>query len=111
MSDLNPVSRPGQPLFDFFRYQNGAMLASGTAKCNGQVTLSLTHIMREQVNQQLRNAMNEFLRLRKGADVLGYARVSPGKWPELRDKMRVGKKANVKDEVGIFRHTGFVAKA
>src|SRR2546421_5052431 len=87
------------------------MLAPGTADSDGQVAFSFLNIMRNQIRQQPFDAFQELRGLRKGADVaanLGILSRVPAK---PRHKVRVGKKAHVKNEIGIAGRPKAVSEA
>src|ERR1700674_88653 len=109
MLNLHSVSRLVQALADFFRNHYGTVLSTGAAAADGEIALAFVNIVRQQIDQQIGNAPDEFLRLRNRPDVFGYARIAAGERPELRHEVRVGQKAYIEDQVGLFRHT--VAKA
>ena len=58
---LHAVSGACQPLADFVRDQDTAMMSAGAAEGDGQVRLALADIVRQQVNQQIGDALDEFL--------------------------------------------------
>src|SRR5581483_3904085 len=88
-----------------------AMLPTRAAERDRQIALTLLDVVRQEINQKLRNARDELLRLRKRADVLGDPGVASGKRPEFRDKMRVRQEADVENEVCIFGHAMAKAEA
>src|SRR5215467_3277345 len=105
MYDLHFVSCLAQPVADVLRDHHRTMLTSRTPERDRQVALSFMDVVRQQIDQQLRNARDEFLRLRKRSYIARHLGIASRKRPELRDKMRIGKKANVKYQVGVFGHS------
>src|SRR5579871_2842672 len=81
------------------------MLASGAAERYRQVALPFVNIVRNQIHQKIGDARDEFAGLGKRTDVLCDAMIAPGQRTEFRNEVRIGKKANVKNEVGIFRYS------
>src|SRR5260370_14468338 len=71
MRDLHFVSRFPQPLADIFGDHHRAVLSARTSEADGQVALSLANVVRQQVDQQFRDAVNELLRLRERSYVFG----------------------------------------
>src|SRR5690242_9215568 len=67
--------------------------------------------MRNQVSKQAFDASQEFAGLRKRADVLAYLRIRAIERAQSRNKMRIGQKTNVKDEVRIRRNAIAIAEA
>src|ERR1035438_6379374 len=62
---LGVVPGLGQIARDLVRHHHRAVVAAGAAKGDGQVTLAFADIVRQQVNQQVRNAAGELHRLRE----------------------------------------------
>src|SRR5436305_6563796 len=87
------------------------MLAAGASKTNGQITLAFPDVVGNQVDQQLRDAVNEFLGLQKRADVFSYAGMASCKRAEFRNKMGIGQETYIKEQVGFGGHSRFIAKA
>src|SRR5215469_11270618 len=94
-----------QPLPHLFSNQHGAMLSACTPKGDGQVTLALANVVRNQIDQQLRNAGDELPRLWIRQDVTRHLRVPPSKRPKLWNEVWIWQKAYVEHQVGILRHT------
>src|ERR1051326_6859760 len=60
------------------------------------------NFMRQEVNQKLGNALDEFDGLRKRPDILRNRGISPGKLLEARDVIRVGEKSHIEDQVAVL---------
>lgn len=101
----------GKAFFYVFGNHHGAVLATSAAKANCQVTLPFTDVMGNQINQQFRDTIDKFLRLGKRTNVFGYLRMAPSKRPELGNKVRVGKKAHIEEQINIVRNAGLVTEA
>src|SRR3954452_15691808 len=67
--------------------------------------------MRKQKLKQFRDAVDELLRLRERTHILCNLGVFAGQRTELGNEVRIGQKAHVEDEVGIFGNTITEAKA
>ena len=65
MHYLHPVLRFAQTFAHLFRDHDRAMLAAGTAEGDGQVALAFLNVVRQQIDEQLRDALDEFLGLGK----------------------------------------------
>src|SRR5208282_6829283 len=63
-----------QSLADIFGNHHRAMLSARASEADGQVALALANVVRQQVDQQFRDAVDELLRLWKRPDVLGDSR-------------------------------------
>src|SRR5450755_2251765 len=111
MGFLSPESRACQQLANFAGDQHAPVVPARAAKRNGQVAFTLGNIVRDQVIQQVRNALDEFLRLRKRADVASHARMLAGKILERGNVVRIGKEPNVEYQVAVRGYTVAVAEA
>ena len=89
-------------LADFLGDHDGTVLAAGAAECDGQIALAFVNVMRQQVDEQIGDARDEFARLRERTNVFGQARIAPGQRPELGNEMRIGQKAHIEDQVGVL---------
>ncbi len=89
---LHPVSRLGQPFAHFFRNHHRAVLAAGAAEGDGQITLAFADVVRQQIDQQLGNALDEFFGLRKRANVLRHLGIASGKGRNSGTKCGLGRK-------------------
>src|SRR5437868_2214397 len=108
---FHAVAGFAQVFADIFGDHYGAVLASGASEADGQVALAFADIMRKQVDKQIGDAVDEFLGLREGADVFGHARISARERAELGHEMRIGEKAHIEDQVGIFGNSVLEAEA
>src|SRR6202049_2115097 len=107
--DLDPVSRLPEVLAYLFRDHYRAMLTTRAAEADRQIALAFVDVVGQQVNQQFGDALDEFLGLRKRANVFGHARMPSGERAELGHKMRIGEEADVEDQICVLGDT--VAKA
>src|ERR1039458_7238363 len=110
MHHLHFVSRFPQPLAYIFGDHHRAVLSAGASEADGQVTLALANVVRQQVDQQLGDAINELLRLRKRPDVFRDPRIPSRQPTKLGHEVRIGQKAHIKHQVGIFRYAVFVSE-
>src|SRR5208282_1605893 len=110
MHDLHFVSRFPQPFAYILGDHHRAVLSAGASEADGQVALALADVVRQQVDQQFRDAVNELLRLRKRPDVFGDAGMPSRQPAELRYEMRIREKAHIEYQVGIFRQAVFVSE-
>ena len=53
------------------------------------------NVVREEINQQVGNALDEFAGLGERANVFGDFGMASGKRPEFGNEMRIGKKPDV----------------
>src|SRR5215470_17817771 len=111
MHDLHAVSRLAEVVAHVLSDHHRSVLSPGATERDRQITLPFPDIVRQKVHQQLRDAIDELLRLGEGTDVLGYPRMPPGQRAELRHKMRIRQKPDVEDQVGILRYSMFETKA
>src|SRR6516162_8004988 len=111
MHDLYPVARLPQVLADFFRDHDAAVLAAGTAEADGEVAFPFLHVMRQKVDEQVGDAIDELPRLRKRANVFCDLWIASGQRAELGHKVRVGQEAHVKNQVRVFGYPVLETKA
>src|SRR5437588_45628 len=100
---LHPISRRRQPLRDLMRDHHAAVMASGAPERNRQVALALLDVVRQKIYQQSRDPLDEFLGLRKTADITRHAGILSAELLESRNVIRVGQEANVKHQVAFAR--------
>ena len=111
MRRLNAVALLAEAFGDLFGDGDGAVLASGAAEGDGEVALPFLDVMRQQEQEHLGDAVEEFLRLGKVADVGGDLGMPAGELAELGDEVGIGQEAHVEDEVGFERDAVLVAEA
>src|ERR1700676_2550803 len=70
---LHAISCFGQSLANLTRDQDAAMVAARASERNGQVALAFRDVMRQQVDQKRRDALDKLLSLRKRPDVTRHA--------------------------------------
>ena len=80
------------------------MLATRAPEPYGQITLAFSDVVRQQVLQQPGDTIQELFGLREAAYEPGNLRIFSGLVAKLRNKMRIGQKANIKNQIGIERH-------
>ena len=88
MLRLHVVAGLGQPFSHLFRDHDGTMLSAGAAEGDCQIALAFTDIVRHQVDQQLRDSVDEFLRLWKLPNVCCDLRVLSRERAKFRNEMR-----------------------
>src|SRR5581483_5297832 len=81
------------------------------AEADCQVTLALPDVVRQQIDQQLRDPLDEFAGLGEGADISRDARMASCKFLESRNVVGVRKKANVENQIAIRGEAVPVAEA
>src|SRR6187402_3504 len=99
--DVCPIVMRSEAFFHLLRNGHRAMLASGAPEGDGKVALPFLHVVRQKKEQKLFYALQKLFRLRKVHHVLSHAGVLSGERAELRDEVRIGKKAYVEDQVGV----------
>jgi hypothetical protein len=107
VDDFHAVSGLAEGLADIFGNHNGAMLATGAAEGNGEITLPFANVVRQEIDEEFGDPINEFLGLRERPNVLGYLRITASQGPEFRDEVRVREKAHIEHEVGVLGNTMF----
>ena len=79
-------------------------MSSGAAHGNDQGGLPLLCIPGQQIADKIVEALKEFIALRVGKHIVPDSLVQAGQPPQLRNVVRIGQKAHVKDQVGLHRH-------
>ena len=102
MHDFDPVARFPKMFPDVFGDHHGAVLPASTPERDGQVTLAFLNVVRQEIDEQLRDTFDELFRLRERSDVFRHPRVSASEGAEFGHKMRVGQKTYIEDQVRIF---------
>ena len=100
--NLHPVAGFPQAAADFFGDHHGAMLASSAAETDGEITFAFLDVVRQQINQKIGDALDEFARLRKRTNVFGHTRIASGEGAKFRHEMRIRQKTHVEEQVRIF---------
>src|SRR6266853_4290367 len=86
------------------------MLSARTSETNRQIAFPLANVVRKQIDQQLRDTIDELFRLWKRSNVFSDSRITSRQRAKLGHKMRIGKKAHIKHQVCVVRHSVFVSK-
>src|SRR5271165_711053 len=111
MHNLGGETTPGEQFLNGFREHDGSVFASGTAESDGQVAFAFLNIVGDQIGEQALDAAEKFSGLRKGANVAANFGILAGERPQAGDKVRIGKKAHVEDQVGVGGHPKTIAEA
>src|SRR5581483_11827044 len=80
------------------------MLPAGASEGDRQIAFAFADVMRHEIDQQFRDAIDEFFRLRELADIGCDFRMLPRQRTEFGNKVRIRQKANIKYQVGIAGH-------
>src|ERR1700691_2600199 len=102
MPNFHAMSGFQQALPDFLRDHDGAVLAAGAAETDGEITFAFANVVGQQINEEVGDAPDKFLALRKRSNVLRHSRIFTGERTKCGHKVRVGQKANVEDKIGIL---------
>src|SRR5260221_13174266 len=89
VSLLQAEAGRGQTLADFARDENAAVMPSRAAERNREIALALGDVMRDQVNQEVRDTLDELLGLRKRTDVARHAGMLAAVILERRNVIRI----------------------
>ena len=104
MQGLDLVAGFAKALAEFFGHHHASVLAAGAAEGDGQVAFALFDVMREQVEHELGDTIEELSRLRESADVGGDFRIEAGLLAEFGDEVGVGQEANIENHIGVEGH-------
>src|SRR5579863_4015405 len=100
-----------QALANLARNHNRTMMAARAPEPDGQIAFAFANIVRDQVNQQIGDAVYKLLRLWKRADIARHAGVPAGELLELRNIIRIRQESDIEYQIAIGRHSMPVAKA
>src|SRR5580692_3276080 len=109
--DFYAIFRAAKQLADIFGDHHGAVLASGAAKGDGQIAFAFMNVVRQEIDEQVGDARNELAALRERPDIFSHARIASGERTKFGNEMRIGQKANVENQIGIFGHAFAKAEA
>src|SRR5262249_12474270 len=90
---------------------DGAVFAAGASDADGQITLMLFFIKREHVVEQIGQLFQEPASFRIFLDIGGDGRIGSRLALELRNKVRVGEKADVEKKIDVMRHAELEAES
>src|SRR6266403_2953762 len=86
-------------------------MAARAAECDGEIALPFPNIVRQKIDQQVGNPLDELSCLRERADITRDLRIAAGQLLESRDVVGIGKEPDVEHQVAIGGYTVPVAKA
>src|ERR1700733_12816126 len=90
---------------------NRTMMPARASEPDGEVALAFANIVRDQVNQQIGNAVDKLLRLWKRANIASHARVPSRELLELGNIIRIRQESDLEHQIVKGRHSMPVAKA
>src|SRR5919109_1260983 len=111
MNHFGGVAALRKHFLDRFRQHHRTMLSPRAAKSDSQIAFAFPNVMRNQIGKEAFDPLQEFAGLGERANVLADLWVRTVVRAQSRNKMRIGKKAHVKDEVGIGRNAIAIAEA
>ena len=91
MRNFDSVAGLGQALLDLFSDHHRAVLSTRATEADGQITLALADVVRNQVHQQVGDAVNELLGLGKRADIFRHLRMAAGQRAEFGNEVGIRK--------------------
>src|SRR5689334_25067067 len=86
-------------------------MSARAAESDRQVTLALADVVRQQVDKQIRNAVDELTRLRERPDVSRHSRMPPCQLLEFRNVVGIRQETDVEDQIAIRRQSVPVPEA
>src|SRR5262249_21659512 len=98
-------SRTADALANLVGDQHAAVMSARATERDRKITLPLFDIVRQEIDEQIRDAFDEFPSLRKRPDVARHARVAARKLLERGYVVRIRKKPHVENQVAIGRNT------
>src|SRR5512143_2475789 len=79
MRFLDAIAGLAQAFAQLVGDHHAAMVPAGAAEGNGEVALPFLNVVRQKIDQQVRDALDELLGLRKGPDVASHTGILAGK--------------------------------
>src|SRR5580658_11200420 len=86
-------------------------MSAGAAERDGEIALAFANVVRDQVNQQLRDAIDKLAGLRKRPDIAHHAGIPARQILELRNVVGIRQEADVEDQVAVGWNAMPVSKA
>src|SRR5260370_31051228 len=90
---------------------DAAVMSAGGPERYREIAFSFGDIVRQKIDQQIRDARDELQRLRKRPDVARDAGMFTGEMLESRNIIRIRKKAYIEHQIAIGRHAVAVSEA
>ena len=90
---------------EFFGEHHGAVSAAGTANGHVEISFAFLLILRQGEAYQVGHFVLKFLGVRVAVNEFRHFRIAPIEALEFRDIVRIGKKADIEDQIGIHRQT------
>src|SRR5215469_2697563 len=90
-----------RPAAKHFGERHRAMASTRASESHREITFSLGNVIRKQIADQALKAAHELTGLRERANVTRHARILAAEGAKARNKMRIGEKAHVENQIGI----------
>src|SRR5258706_4526295 len=94
-----------------FAEHYGPMFAACASDRNSEIAFAFLNVMRNQIGEQAFDAFKELAGLRERTNVTANFRIFAGEAPQPGNKMRIGKKADVENQICVGGHAVAIAKA
>src|SRR5262245_59804861 len=104
MTYLRPIARRLQFPGDISSDHHRTMLSAGASERDCEVTLTFPNIMRKQIDQEIRNSIDELDRLRERPDIFCDLWISAGEVLKSGNVVRIGKKSYIEYKITIRGH-------
>ena len=91
-------------------HHDASVMTAGAAEGDRQIALALADVVRQQIDEQFRNALQKLLSLRKASDVAGHIAVLSGELLELWNIVRIRQEADVEHQIAVGGHTVAIAE-
>src|SRR4051812_43536078 len=80
---------------------HGPVMAACAPESDGQIALSFPDVMRQQINQKIRDPLYKLAGLRERANITRHRRVSAGQLFESWNVVRVRQKTDVEHQIAV----------
>src|SRR5205807_1841097 len=111
MDYLCGIAPRGQRATHRLCQHDGTMTPSRAPEGDRQITFALADVMGNQISQQTLEAPEEFTRLGEGSDIAGHFGIASRKLAQPGNKMRIGQKAHIENQVRVGRQTVPISEA
>src|SRR6266850_1719254 len=108
---LGPVARSAEALMNLLGDHHRAMMAARASEGDREIAFAFPDVVRQQINQQVRDALDKLDSLRERPDIARYLGIASGELLERRNVIGIGQEPDIENQVAIGRHAMAVAEA
>src|SRR5690349_6598149 len=101
MGLFDAISSLAETLAELAGDHHAAMMPAGAAERDGQIALAFLDIVRQQIDQQGGDALDEFLSLGERPDIARYAGILSAEFLKRRNVVGIRQEADVEHQVAV----------